>query len=181
MFKRNALTLIAVLVLTIGTASLAAQTAELTGEPLLRALLQELRDIRLSMQKNAAYELRGRLLIDRARLHQETIRELSREVESQNEALRSSEPMDISYDMEMETSAIEARGVTIPNPEERRKMIERHKEMMERRREMHARHIEQMRVRQQRMEQRLNDEREKLQAIEAELEEIQADLTGATR
>ncbi|HEU4522291.1 MAG TPA: hypothetical protein VFT12_09830 [Thermoanaerobaculia bacterium] len=172
--------ILAAAALAIGATSLVAQTAApLTGEPLLRALLDELRTLRVSLQRNSAYELRGRFLIDRARLHQETIRELSREVEQNSDYLRSSEPMEVSYEMEMES--MEARSAGIANPEERRKMIERHKEAMERRKEMEARHREQMRLRFQRMENRLAEEREKLRAIEEELAQIQTELTASTR
>ena len=181
MRNRIVVTIVAVLALLIGATTVTAQTDELTGEPLLRALLEELRALRVSMQKNSAYELRGQLLVDRARLHQETIHELAREVEGNAEALRSSQPAEIVFDREMEMEAMESRATGIPNPDERRKMIERHKEQMERRREMHERHMEQMRLRHQRMENRLAEEREKLQAIEDELAQIQRELTGATR
>ena len=183
MAKRTIVIVVTLLALGIGATTLVAQTAvELTGEPLLRALLDELRSLRLSMQKNSAYELRGRLLIDRARLHQETIRELAREVENNAEFLRSSDRPDMELEIDMETDAVEARtaGMTV-NPEQRRKMIERHKQQMEMRREMQARHREQMRIRHQRMESRLAEEREKLQAIEDELAQIQRELTAAPR
>ena len=179
MIKRSVV-ILAIAALAISASSLFAQTAaELTGEPLLRALLDELRTLRVSLQKNSAYELRGRFLIDRARLHQETIRELAREVESNSDYMRSGEPVEVAYEMEME--GMEARSAGIANPEERRKMIERHREAMERRKEMEARHREQMRMRFQRMENRLAEEREKLRAIEEELEQIQTELTAAPR
>lgn len=175
---QRSVVILAVAALAISASSVFAQTAaELTGEPLLRALLEELRSLRVSLQKNSAYELRGRFLIDRARLHQETIRELSREVEANTDYMRSSEPVEVAYEMEMDS--IEARTVGM-NPEERKKMIERHKEAMERRKEMDARHREQTRMRFQRMENRLAEEREKLAAIEEELAQIQTELTAAS-
>ena len=133
--------------------------------------------MRTSMQKSSAYELRGRLLIDRARLHQETIRELAREVESHAEMLRSTDNVDFGMDMEGE---MESRLSGIPNPEERRKAMERQKIAMERRKEMHARHMEQTRMRFQRMENRLAEEREKLREIEDELAQIQRELLAAS-
>ena len=172
MLKRTWVVLLA-LAVAIGATTVFAQTAEPAGDALVRALLQELRALRVTMQKNSAYELRGRLLIDRARLHQETIRELSREVESGADFMRN-EPVEVSYDME---TSIEARTAGIVNPEERKRMIEQQKEAMERRREMEQRHREQMRMRFQRMENRLAEEREKLRAIEEELAEIQRELT----
>lgn len=180
---RTAIAVVALVVVTAGLASAFAQSAnELTGEPLLRALLAEMRSLRLSMQKNSAYELRGRLLLERARLHQEVIRELSREIEGASEILRPGESeMMMETEMEIVEGNIEARFAAHPNPEERKKMIEREKMMMERRKAMELRHREQMRVRFQRMETRLAEEREKLRAIEEELAQIQRELMAGAQ
>ena len=176
---KNRITLAVLVAVTVGTTSLFAQsTANLTGDALIRALIDEIRALRVSQQKNAAYELRGRLLIDRAKLHQETIRELAREVENNTDFMRSAEPVDVTFEMEAE---MESRTAGITNPEERRRMIERQKEAMEKRKEMEMRHREQMRMRFQRMENRLAEERDKLKAVEDELAEIQRELAGATR
>lgn len=176
---KNRIILAVLVAVAIGTTSLFAQTtADLTGDALVRALIEEIRTLRLSMQKSSAYELRGRLLIDRARLHQETIRELAREVENSSDFMRQPEPADVAYEMEAE---LESRTAGITNPEDRRKMMERHKEAIERRKEMETRHREQMRMRFQRMENRLAEERDKLKAVEEELAEIQRELAGATR
>jgi hypothetical protein len=175
----NRITLAVLVAVTIGATALSAQTtADLTGDALIRALIDEIRTFRVAMQKSSAYELRGRLLIDRAKLHQETIRELAREVENSADFMRQPEPADIAFEMEAE---MEARTAGIANPEERRKMIERQKEALERRKEMEARHREQMRMRFQRMENRLAEERDKLKAVEDELAEIQRELASATR
>lgn len=158
-----------------------AQTNVLTGEPLLRALLEEIRLMRTSLQRNSAYEIRGRLLIDRARLHQETIRDLSREIEGSADYLRPSEVDNTAFEAEaaMIEANMESRVATIPNPEERRKMLERQKQAMEQRKAMEQRHREQMRMRVQRLENRLAEEREKLRVIEEELAEMQRELIGA--
>jgi hypothetical protein len=174
----NRIKLAVLVAVTVGATSLFAQsTANLTGDALIRALIDEIRAFRVSQQKSAAYELRGRLLIDRAKLHQETIRELAREVENSTDFMRP-EPVDVTYEMEAE---MESRAVGITNPEERRRMIERQKAAMEKRKEMEMRHREQMRMRFQRMENRLAEEREKLKAVEDELAEIQRELAGTTR
>ena len=176
---KNRIALAVLVAVTLGATSLFAQsTANLTGDALIRALIDEIRALRVSQQKSSAYELRGRLLIERARLHQETIRELAREVENSNDFMRSAEPVDVTNEMEAE---LESRTAGITNPEERRRMIERQKEAIERRKEMEMRHREQMRMRFQRMENRLAEERDKLKAVEDELAEIQRDLAGATR
>ena len=169
---------IAFLVLLAVAAASFAQTTALTGEPLLRALLDEIRTLRVSLQRNSAYEIRGRLLIDRARLHQETIRELSREIEGSADYLR---PMEVDntameHEAAMMEANMESRVASIPNPEERRKMIERQKAAMEQRKIMEQRHREQMRLRVQRLENRLAEEREKLRLVEEELAEMQKEL-----
>jgi hypothetical protein len=169
----------AVIVLSLFATSLVAQPSAATaGDVVLQSLLEEIRALRVALQRNSAYELRGRLLIDRARLQQEVIRELSREIEAAGDYMR---PVEVEPAWDIETTMTEAnlegRVAAIPNPEERRKMMEREKLMMGRRREMEARHREQMRLRYQRLEQRLQEETAKLRQIEDELAQIQAELT----
>ena len=173
--SRQPVALIAVVIITIGVTSLFGQTSELAGDTLMRALIDEIRTLRLSLQKNSAYEIRGRLLIDRARLHQETIRELSREVEAQAEYFRNAE--DPMRDMDYTTETTMVAAAVPMSAEDQRRMQEQQKEAMERRKVMEARHREQMRVRYQRMESRLQEERDKLRAIEDELAEMQRELT----
>ena len=174
--SRQRFALAAVLIASVAVTPLLAQ--ELTGDALLRALLSEIRQLRTTLQKNSAYEIRGRLLIDRAKMHQETIRELSRELEGSVDIMQPIEA-DPSFDTEatMVEANIDARAATLPDPEERRRMIEREKAAIAKRREMHIRHREQMRQRFQRMETRLAEEKDKLAAVEAELERIHAELT----
>ena len=173
--RKQPVVLIAVAIVTMGVTSLFAQAAPLASDDLLRVLIEEIRTLRLSLQKSSAYEIRGRLLLDRARLQQETIRDLQREVDAYAESLRNSETeSETMYDIE--TTMVAA---AVPGPasaEDQRRMAQQQKEVMERRKQIEARHREQMRVRYQRMETRLNDERDKLRAIEDELAEMQKDL-----
>ncbi|HEX7704976.1 MAG TPA: hypothetical protein VF701_00810 [Thermoanaerobaculia bacterium] len=176
--SRNAI-VIAVIMLSLLATSLTAQpSTTASGDVVLQSLLEEIRALRVALQRNSAYELRGRLLIDRARLQQEVIRELSREVEGAGDYMRPVE-VEPAWDIEtmMTEANLEGRVAAIPNPEERRKMMEREKLMMEKRREMEARHREQMRLRHQRLEQRLHEETAKLRQIEDELAQIQTELT----
>jgi hypothetical protein len=176
--SKKPVALIAVVLITVGVTSLFAQTSELAGDTLMRALIDEIRMLRVSLQKNSAYEIRSRLLIDRARLQQETIREISREVEGSAEYFRNMEEPGRDMDMTTEMTMAAAPATAVPmSAEDQRRMQEQQKEAMERRRAMEARHREQMRVRYQRMEQRLQEERDKLRAIEDELAEIQRELT----
>jgi hypothetical protein len=172
---------IALLVLAAGATAVYAQT-ELVGDALVRVLVDEIRSLRTTLQRNSAYELRGRLLVDRARLHQETIRDLSREVEASVDFMR---PTEADPSWESENAYVEAnletRVAAIPDPEERRKMLERQKKAMEQRKAMEARHREQMRMRFQRMENRLAEEREKLRVVEEELAQMHRELTAASR
>ena len=169
--------LLTVVVAAASTAAF-AQTQQITGDALVRALIDEVRQLRLAMQKNSAYEIRGRLLIDRAKMHQENIREISRELEQSADFIRSPEmSADITMEETMVEANVEARAATVADPQERQKMLEREKAMMEKRKEMQARHHEQMRMRFQRMEQRLVEEKAKLAEIEDELAKMQAELT----
>ena len=174
--SRQRFALAALLIASVAVTPLLAQ--ELTGDSVLHALLNEIRLLRTSMQKNSAYEIRGRLLIDRARMHQEVIRELSRELEGSADVMQPMEVDSFETDTTMVEANMEARAATLPDPDERRRMIEREKAAMAKRREMHMRHREQMRQRYQRMEARLAEEKEKLAAIEAELDRIHAELTA---
>ena len=170
--------LLLTVVVAVASTAVFAQTQQLTGDALVRALLDEVRQLRLAMQKNSAYDIRGRLLLDRAKMHQDNIREISRELEQSNDFMRSPEmSSDITMEETMVEANIEARAATVADPQERQKMLEREKAMMEKRKEMQARHHEQMRMRFQRMEQRLVEEKAKLAEIEDELAKMQAELT----
>ncbi|HET7711589.1 MAG TPA: hypothetical protein VFL80_06630, partial [Thermoanaerobaculia bacterium] len=141
MSKRVLVAVLAIVSL-FGLFSAFAQSAALSGEPLLRALLEEMRAIRLAMQTSSAQELRGRLLIERIKMQQEVVRELSREIEQTPNAAISAET---DHFAEMEEDI--ERRVRAETEPERKRMIEREKERIKRRREMEVIHREQARVR----------------------------------
>ncbi|MBK5259370.1 MAG: hypothetical protein JJE51_07235 [Thermoanaerobaculia bacterium] len=170
---RKAISLFVAIVLAGATIGSAQTTSELAGDQVLRALLDEIRALRLTIQRNAAADIRGRFLIERARMQQEVIREIAREVEAYNESNRMSSEIEPFEEMEKE---MEARVTAATDPE-RKKMLALEKERMGKRREMQARQQEQMRQRQQRMENRLAEERDKLRVIEEELAQLQRELT----
>jgi hypothetical protein len=179
---RRVLAITSVVALTIAApASFAQPATPLAGDTLTRALLEEIRTLRLSLQRNSAYELRGRLLLERARMHQETIRELSREVENSAEVMRPTSVEPMWEETMMADVVTPAPGVVLPDPETRKKMQEREKKMLEYRKAMEAQHREQMRQRLQRMETRLAEERDKLKAIEEELAQMHRELTETAR
>ena len=175
--------IIAVVAVALSVTSLFAQSAQLTGDALVRALLDEVCLLRLSMQKNSAYDLRGRLLLDRARMHHETIRELSREIEGASDFLNQPERVEWDVDSTMvEVAPAPGRGVVAaPDAEERRRLAEQQKLAMERRKAAEARHRETMRARLQRVENRIAEERAKLREIEDELAKMHRELTGEAR
>ena len=171
---------IATSVIALITVSVSAQTAtQLTGDALLQALLAEMRALRTTLQRNSAYDIRARLLLDRAKMYSDTIRELSRELENSSDFTR---PVEVDTTMETESTIveanIEARAAAITDPDQRKKMLEREKAMLERRKEMEMRSLEQLRLRFQRMENRLAEEKEKLRLVEEELAQIQRELRG---
>lgn len=156
-----------------GVASgLAQSSGQLAGEELLRALLEELRALRTTIQRNSAVEIRGQLLIERARMQNEIVRELSRELEQRQMTGPMSEDESI-IDEAMESFEDRIRTET---DSEKRRQLEREREQMKRRREMQKRFIEEARLRQQRLESRLAEERDKLQELEAEITALTRDV-----
>lgn len=155
------------------TSPLAAQTDEQTNEKLLRALLEEMRTLRLTMHKTAAFQLRANVLLERMKLQQQNVRELQQQTDQWNlerSSMMEREPFD---DM---ISEVEERFRVETDPE-RKKQIERELEAHKRRKEMEGRHREQMQVRFQRMEARLSEENAKLRAIEEELARLEAEMS----
>ena len=149
-----------------------APSSDQANAEVLRALLEEIRTLRMTLLKLNANELRGQLLVERFKAQQQIVRELQKEVEqwSDNRMFADAEPMD-DY-----MNDIEARYKAETDPE-RKKQMEREMEGFKRRREMELRHREQMRLRYQRLEMRLAEETSKLQAIEEELTKLEAELT----
>ena len=157
-----------------GATALMAQTTELAGEELLRALLSEMKSLRTTIQKNAAYEVRANVLLERLRLQQQIVQELQREVDSRNleASFRMTEEPAEVYEADLEARL---RVETDPN---QRRMLERELTGMSRRKEDAKRHREAMLVHAQRQERRLVEERDKLAAIEKELEKLQNAIVG---
>jgi len=165
-------TVLAAITLAAPTA-LAQPDPGLQGEALLRALLEEMRMLRTTMQKNAAAELRLRVLLERARMQQETIRELQREVDQRQ--------MEMEYRMEEDpyddgVQQAEQRLKTEPDANIRRQ-IENELSAMRRRREIGQRHRERIEQRFRRNEQRLSEEIDRLRTIEDELRRLELSLT----
>ncbi|HEX6158945.1 MAG TPA: hypothetical protein VF111_02185 [Thermoanaerobaculia bacterium] len=165
------------LVLLGGVASGLAQSSgqvagQLAGEELLRALLEELRALRATIQKNSSAEIRGQLLIERARMQNEIVRDLSRELEQR----QMSGPM--AEDEAIVDDAMDAFDdrIRMETDNEKRRQLEQEREQMKRRREMQKRYIEEARVRQQRLELRLAEERDKLAGLEAEITALTRDI-----
>jgi len=185
MIKRLSLTIAAV-VLLFGLVSVFAQSpvqstvqstvpsTVLTGEPLLRALLEEMRAIRTMMQTSSAQELRGRLLIERIKMQQEVVRDLARDIEQSTPAMPPVTEIDPYSDMEEDID----RRVRAETEPERKRIVEREKERLKRRRDMETYHREQSRLRIQRMENRLVEEREKLRILEDELTRLLREMSG---
>lgn len=147
--------------------------AQSDSDQVMRALLEEMRALRLTLQKSAAYDLRANVLIERARLQGEIVRELQREVDSRNMSRSmqvEEEPMDAMVEQ------LNARLRTETDSEQR-EQIENELRMMQRRREMYARHQEQMRLYEQQMEVRLAEEKDKLADIERDIMTLEAEMS----
>jgi len=154
-----------------------AQTTELQGEALLRALLEELRLLRTTIQRNAGLEIRSRVLLERARMHQEIVRDLQREVDQRS--------METEFRMEMEPFE-----EMLANAEERlrdatdaesRRQIEQEIAGLRKRREITMRHRQSLEARHRRMEERLAEETDRLRGIEDELRRLEQAIAAEPR
>jgi hypothetical protein len=173
MSTKKVLSIAAVLVLAGLASGLAQTTGQLAGDELLRALLEEMRALRTTIQKNSASDLRGRFLLERARMQNEVVRDLQRELEQRS--MNTPQPGDEAM-IDDATEAFEQRIRNETNVEQRRQ-LERERDQMQRRRDMQKRYMEEARLRQQRLEGRLSEERQKLDAIEKEILVLSAEMT----
>ncbi|HEY0143596.1 MAG TPA: hypothetical protein VGF48_22085 [Thermoanaerobaculia bacterium] len=172
MNTKKILAIVALVTLGGVASGLAQSSGQLAGEELLRALLEELRALRTTIQRNSAVEIRGQLLIERARMQNEIVRDLSRELEQRQMTGPMSDDEAI-VDEAMESFEDRIRTET---DSEKRRQLEREREQMKRRREMQKRYIEEARLRQQRLETRLSEERDKLQDLEKEINSLTRDI-----
>lgn len=172
MNTKKILAIVALVTLGGVASGLAQSSGQLAGEELLRALLEELRALRTTIQRNSAAEIRGQLLIERARMQNEIVRDLSRELEQRQMTGPMSDDEAI-VDEAMESFEDRIRTET---DSEKRRQLEREREQMKRRREMQKRYIEEARLRQQRLESRLAEERDKLQELEKEINSLTRDI-----
>ena len=158
----------------VATAS-AQDTSALQGDALLRALLTEMQTLRATLQRNVSTELRARILLERLRIQQDTVRDLQREVghrQMEDEFRMEVEPF------QEELANLETRLSDASDPAARRQ-IEQEMAGLSKRREMFQRQREHMQVRFQRQEQRLAEESARLSGIEDELQRLAAGLSPA--
>ena len=165
----------ATIALFMAATARAQDSSGLQGEALIRALLTEMQTLRVTLQRNASTELRARILLERLRIQQDTVRELQREV--------SHRPIEGEFRMEMEPiqeelANLETRLSEASEPAVRRQ-IEQEMAGLSKRHEMVQRQREHMQVRFQRQEQRLAEESARLSGIEDELQRLAAALAPA--
>jgi hypothetical protein len=168
---KNARALLAASLLLLPSGAF-AQTADPRGDALMRALLEEMRLLRATIQKNAAADIRARTMLERLRLQQDTVRELQREVEqrqTETEFRMDYEPFD-----EMMANA-ETRMKEAPD-DGTKKQIEQEITGLKRRKEMETRNRQRMEVRFRRQEQRLEEETARLRTIEDDLRRLEQQL-----
>jgi hypothetical protein len=173
MSTKKVLSIAAAVILVGITSGVAQTTSQVAGDELLRALLEEMRLLRTTIQKNSSADLRGRFLLERTRMQNEVVRELQRELEqrSMNTPMAGDEAM-----IDEATDNYEQRIRNESNVEQRRQ-LERERDQMVRRREMQKRYIEEARIRQQRLEARVAEEREKLDALEKEIQVLANEMS----
>ena len=144
-------------------------------DTLLRALLEEMRLLRVTIQKNAAADIRARTMLERMRMQQEAVRDLQREVD----ARQASDEFRTEYEpFEEMIEQTEARLKDATDPTAKQQ-IEREIQGLKRRRAMAARNRQRMEVRFRRQEQRLEEETARLRTIEDELRRLEQQLAPA--
>lgn len=154
-------------------APLTAQSNQAAEQQVLAALLEEMRALRATLQKTAAYQVRAQLLLERMKLQQQSVRELQQQQEQWN----LDRGMTLEHEPFEEMVGEMEERLRTESDSQRKMQIERELKGLERRREMEARHREQLQVRFQRLETRLAEENAKLRAIEEELTRLEAELT----
>lgn len=138
---------------------------ELSSAAELRKLVEEVRAIRVSMQRLSAADLRGRILLQQLAMQQQIVKELSSQVEGSK--------MDMGMNQDFEgfdqmTSNLDEKIKKEINPEARRQ-LERERDGAQRRKEAQVRGREQWRIRMQRVEIRTAEEQDRLKTLEKEL------------
>ena len=157
--------------ISIAAAPLVAQPVEsLSGEELLRALVREIRLLRVAMQGNASAELRAQLLLQREARAAARVDQLAQQIQH-------GFPDETSMIDEFEIHADQLRGqLRTETDPDRRREVELQLSMMERRREMSARHREAERLRRSEVERQLDAERARLQTLRNDLDALMQDL-----
>lgn len=157
--------------LLIASAPAVAQPVEsLAGEELLRALVREIRLLRVAMQHNASADLRADILLQREQRAAERVDQLAQQVQHgfPDEAAMMDE-------FELHAEQLRSRLRTVTEPDQRDE-IELQLRMMERRRETSARHRETERLRRAEVERQLDAERARLETIRSELDSLMQEL-----
>lgn len=158
-------------VFCVASLPLAAQPVEsIAGDALLRALIQEIRALRVAIQRDVTAELRANILIERERRAAERVDQLAQQVEQNFPDERF-----MMEDFDMHVEQLRSRLRTETDPEQRRQ-IEMELSMIDRRREMSELHREQMRMRKIETERRLEEERARLQTLRGEIDSLLNDL-----
>lgn len=158
-------------VFCLASIPLAAQPVESPGtDALLRALIQEIRLLRVAIQRDVTAELRANILVERERRAAERVDQLAQQVEQNFPDERF-----MMEDFDMHVEQLRTRLRTETDPEQRRQ-VETELAMIDRRREMNELHREQMRVRKIETERRLEEERARLETLRSEIDVLLNEL-----
>ena len=172
--RKPALTFVPFLLSLLLAVPLRAQVVvpETSSDEVLRALLSEIRQLRVAMQKNQAHEVRAQILLERLRIQQQTVKELSQQVE--HSPYETTEIATDGFDMHLADVQARLKAETDP---QRRTQIEREIQMIGKRREMELKHREQAAVRRSQMEVKLKEESDRLASLEDQLQRLERELT----
>lgn len=157
--------------LLCGTVPAGAQTTDDDRDSLLRALIEEIRALRQTLERSQLFELRASIMLDQMQARQSSVEKLRQRL---NE-LRQQTSFEGSEEFEFYVEEVKQRlnRETDPNL---RQQIERELEMVAKRREIQERRSVEMQLQVQQLELRLREEEEKLLALEADLDRLQRSL-----
>lgn len=161
--------------LVLSTVAMPESHAQSTDEALLRALVEEIRALRQTLEKSQLFELRASIMLDQMQVRQSSIDKLRQRLSE----LRQQSSYDGMEEFEFYVEEVRNRLRTETDPEQRRQ-IEREMEMVEKRREIQAKRQAELNEQIQQLELRLREEEDKLTSLEGDLDRLQRSLIAET-
>lgn len=173
-FKTPILFLLILAIFGAGTAG--AQSSEGDDrDALLRALLQEIRLLRQTLERSQLFELRASITLDQMQVTQSSVDKLRQRITD----LRQQTSYDSMEEFEFYVEEVKQRFARETDPAAR-EQIQREIEMIQKRREIQEKRRSDLQSQIQQLELRLREEEDKLLALEGDLDRLQRSLISET-